>query len=92
MTPKSVQPGKVAPHLHPPCSVPYGGQEIGHHGRYDVLIIDEGNMEWVHTSHGGHIVLPLAQLIQKCLKVAFLKAARPLKAGYVTSFFPSYRR
>ncbi|KAJ7473140.1 hypothetical protein B0H11DRAFT_1866710 [Mycena galericulata] len=52
MTHKSVQPGKVAPHLHPPCHVPYGGQEIGHHGRYDVLIIDDGRMEWVRTSHG----------------------------------------
>ncbi|KAJ6482219.1 hypothetical protein C8R47DRAFT_1178231 [Mycena vitilis] len=50
--PKSVQPGKVAPHLHPPCQIAYGGHELGHHGRYDVLIIDENMMEWVHTSHG----------------------------------------
>ncbi|KAJ7744067.1 hypothetical protein DFH07DRAFT_1063468 [Mycena maculata] len=50
--PKHVQPGKVGHHLNPPCHVPYGGREIGHHGRYDILIIDHAMMEWVHTSHG----------------------------------------
>ncbi|KAJ6474548.1 hypothetical protein DFH09DRAFT_1266584 [Mycena vulgaris] len=51
-SPKSVQPGKIAHHLHPPCQIAYGGRELGHHGRYEVLIIDESMMEWVHTSHG----------------------------------------
>ncbi|KAJ7165496.1 hypothetical protein C8R43DRAFT_986572 [Mycena crocata] len=51
-TPKSVQPGKISPHLHPACMIPFGGREIGHHGRYDVLIMEDGAMEWVRTSHG----------------------------------------
>ncbi|GJJ08703.1 hypothetical protein Clacol_002922 [Clathrus columnatus] len=49
---KSVQPCKIGPHLNPPVSVPYGGQEINHTGRYDLLPIDESLMEWADTSHG----------------------------------------
>ncbi|KAL8278495.1 hypothetical protein RQP46_009185 [Phenoliferia psychrophenolica] len=48
---KSVQPCKVAPHLHPCARVPYGGQELGHEGRFDVLPITDA-MEWVHASNG----------------------------------------
>ncbi|KAJ7066926.1 hypothetical protein C8F01DRAFT_1365129 [Mycena amicta] len=52
-TPKSVHPCKIGPHLYPsPCSVPYGGGEHSHHGRYDLLLFDEATMEWVPTSHG----------------------------------------
>lgn len=49
---RSVQPCKIAPHLSPPACVPYGGEERGHTGRYDLLPIDDNLMEWVDTSHG----------------------------------------
>lgn len=53
VTQKSVQPCKIGPHLYPsPCSVAYGGREVSHHGRYDLLLFDESTMEWVNTSHG----------------------------------------
>ncbi|KAJ6619710.1 hypothetical protein B0H10DRAFT_1672071, partial [Mycena sp. CBHHK59/15] len=49
----SVQPCKLGFHLYPsPVSVPYGGGEVSHHGRYDLLLFDEATMEWVPTSHG----------------------------------------
>ncbi|KAM0753981.1 hypothetical protein T439DRAFT_322869 [Meredithblackwellia eburnea MCA 4105] len=48
---KSVQPCKAAPHLDSPCRVPYGGQEISHSGRFDILPITE-MMEWVLASNG----------------------------------------
>ncbi|KAJ8072526.1 hypothetical protein PM082_016085 [Marasmius tenuissimus] len=48
----SVQPCKIAPALSPPCMVPYGGQELNHHGRYDLLPFDSNTMEFVSTSHG----------------------------------------
>ncbi|KAJ7274396.1 hypothetical protein B0H12DRAFT_1088528 [Mycena haematopus] len=52
-TQKSVQPCKIGPHLYPsPCSVAYGGREVSHHGRYDLLLFDTTTMEWVPTSHG----------------------------------------
>lgn len=61
----------AGPHLYPsPCSVAYGGREVSHHGRYDLLckgrpesgidayssvsVFDPHTMEWVPTSH-GHI-------------------------------------
>ncbi|KAJ7284952.1 hypothetical protein C8J57DRAFT_1709266 [Mycena rebaudengoi] len=54
VTPKSIHPCKIGPHLYPsPVSVPYGGGETSHHGRYDMLILDELTMEWVTTSHGN---------------------------------------
>lgn len=38
VTQKSVQPCKIGPHLYPsPCSVAFGGREVSHHGRYDLL-------------------------------------------------------
>ncbi|KAJ7650317.1 hypothetical protein FB45DRAFT_887578 [Roridomyces roridus] len=49
---KSVHPCKIGRHLQPPCQVPYGGGELGHRGRYDLLLFDENTMEWVETSHG----------------------------------------
>ncbi|KAJ7227153.1 hypothetical protein GGX14DRAFT_693160 [Mycena pura] len=53
ITQKSVQPCKIGPHLYPsPCSVAYGGREVSHHGRYDLLLFDESTMEWVPTSNG----------------------------------------
>ncbi|KIJ62788.1 hypothetical protein HYDPIDRAFT_156852 [Hydnomerulius pinastri MD-312] len=48
----SVHPCKVAPHLNPVCRVPYGGSEVEHHGRYDLLPFDPETMEWVPTSLG----------------------------------------
>ncbi|KAJ7035010.1 hypothetical protein C8F04DRAFT_1259369 [Mycena alexandri] len=53
VTQKSVQPCKIGPHLYPsPCSVAFGGREVSHHGRYDLLLFDHATMEWVPTSHG----------------------------------------
>jgi len=48
----SVQPCKLGPHLQPVASVPYGGAEYGHHGRYDLLPFVPEQMEWVHTGYG----------------------------------------
>ncbi|CCO28690.1 hypothetical protein BN14_02688 [Rhizoctonia solani AG-1 IB] len=48
----SVQPCKCAPHLEPPCRVPYGGAEHCHEGRYDILPVTQ-EMEWVPVSNGG---------------------------------------
>jgi len=50
--PDSVHPCKIAPHLLPPCRVPYGGGEFEHHGRYDLLPFVPHLMEWVSTSRG----------------------------------------
>jgi len=49
---RSVHPCKVAPHLHNPCRVPYGGTELEHTGRYDLLPFDPNTMEFIHASHG----------------------------------------
>ena len=49
--PDSVQPCKIVPSLHPPCYVSYGGSEVAHHGRYDLLPITQ-DMEWVPTRNG----------------------------------------
>lgn len=51
--PSSVHPCKIAPHIDTPCRVPYGGQEQGHRGRYDLLPFTH-EMELVPTS-GGRI-------------------------------------
>ncbi|EMD34059.1 hypothetical protein CERSUDRAFT_97985 [Gelatoporia subvermispora B] len=49
---KSVHPCKIAPHLTPACRVSFGGKELEHHGRYDLLPFDPRTMEWVPASHG----------------------------------------
>ncbi|KAG7451141.1 uncharacterized protein BT62DRAFT_960763 [Guyanagaster necrorhizus] len=49
---KSVHPCKIGPHLHVPCSVAYGGSEVGHKGRYDLLPFTPDTMEFVRTSQG----------------------------------------
>jgi hypothetical protein len=56
----SVHPCKIVPSLRPPCRVSYGGTELEHHGRYDLLPITP-EMEWVptregKTPHGRHPV------------------------------------
>lgn len=48
----SVHPCKIAPHLNPPCRVPYGGTECEHNGRYDLLPFDGRTMELVPTEQG----------------------------------------
>lgn len=48
----SVHPCKIAPRLTPPCRVPYGGSEVHHGSRYDLLPFDPETMEWVPTSLG----------------------------------------
>ncbi|KAF8135037.1 hypothetical protein EV363DRAFT_1322334 [Boletus edulis] len=48
----SVHPCKIVPHLTPHCCVPYGGSEVKHDGRYDLLPFDPETMEWVPTSLG----------------------------------------
>lgn len=50
--PSAVHPCKIAPNLHPPARVPYGGGEHEHNGRYDLLPFVPEQMEWVHTSGG----------------------------------------
>jgi len=49
---RSVHPCKIGRHLQPFASVPYGGGEHGHHGRYDLLPFRPDQMEFVRTSHG----------------------------------------
>lgn len=49
---RSVHPCKIGPHLQPFASVPYGGGEHGHHGRFDLLPFRPEQMEFVPTSHG----------------------------------------
>ncbi|KLO07617.1 hypothetical protein SCHPADRAFT_909307 [Schizopora paradoxa] len=49
----SVHPCKIAPHIDPPCRVPYGGGEREHRERYDLLPFTH-DMELVPTS-GGRI-------------------------------------
>jgi len=48
----SVHPCKICPSLIPPCRVPYGGSEVEHRGRYDLLPFDPETMEWIPTSLG----------------------------------------
>lgn len=49
--PDSVHPCRIVPSLNPPCRVLYGGGEVEHHGRYDLLPITQ-DMEWVPTKLG----------------------------------------
>ncbi|KAH8118026.1 hypothetical protein DFH11DRAFT_1498014, partial [Phellopilus nigrolimitatus] len=51
--PNAVHPCKIAPHLHTPCRVPYGGQESEHKGRFDLLPFTQ-DMELIHVT-GGQI-------------------------------------
>ena len=46
-----VHPCKIIPSVHPPCRIPYGGNELEHHGRYNLLPITP-DMEWVATRNG----------------------------------------
>jgi len=48
----SVHPCKIGKQLQPYVSVPYGGGEHGHHGRYDLLLYRPDQMEFVLTSYG----------------------------------------
>jgi len=48
----SVHPCKIAPDLGYHCQVSYGGSEISHAGRYDLLPFVPEHMEFVQTSHG----------------------------------------
>ncbi len=50
---KSVHPCKIRPHPPVICSVPFGGREIAHEGRYDLLPFDPDTMEFVRTSYGS---------------------------------------
>ena len=47
----SVHPCKIIFSVHPPCHVPYGGAEVRHYGRFELLPITYG-MEWVPTKNG----------------------------------------
>jgi len=47
----SLHPCKICPSSNPPCRIPYGGDEIEHHGKYDLLPITP-DMEWVPTRNG----------------------------------------
>ncbi|KAI9512027.1 hypothetical protein F5148DRAFT_974203 [Russula earlei] len=48
----SVHPCKIAPNQPRPCYVSYGGVEITHQGRYDLLPFVPEHMEFVKTSNG----------------------------------------
>ncbi|KAN0138956.1 hypothetical protein V8E53_003344 [Lactarius tabidus] len=47
-----VHPCKIAPGLPTPCRVPFGGGELEHRGRYDLLPFVPEMMEFVPTSNG----------------------------------------
>lgn len=49
---RSIQPCKIAPRLPPSCRVPYGGSEVAHHGRFDLLPFTPETMELVPASNG----------------------------------------
>lgn len=48
----SVHPCKIVPNHPQPCYVSYGGAELTHQGRYDLLPVVPEHMEFVRTSHG----------------------------------------
>ncbi|PVF95307.1 hypothetical protein CPB86DRAFT_596357 [Serendipita vermifera] len=48
----TVQPCKICPARPLPCVIPYGGWEVNHPGRYDLLPFDPETMEWVPTRFG----------------------------------------
>ncbi|KAH8926310.1 hypothetical protein BT69DRAFT_1010121 [Atractiella rhizophila] len=47
-----VHPAKAAPHLRPPVRLAYGGRELEHNGRYDILPWDPDRMTWIRSSGG----------------------------------------
>ncbi|KLO14816.1 hypothetical protein SCHPADRAFT_996326 [Schizopora paradoxa] len=47
----AVIPCKITPNENRPCSVPYGGKELKHRGRFDLLPFTQ-NMELVPTTNG----------------------------------------
>ena len=47
----SVHPCKIDYSLYPPCRVSWGGSEVAHYGRYELLPITF-QMEWVPTTNG----------------------------------------
>jgi hypothetical protein len=47
-----VHPCKIAPGLPTPCRVPFGGGELEHRGRYDLLPFVPEMMEFVPASNG----------------------------------------
>lgn len=47
----SIQPCKCSPSLTPPTRVPFGGAEIEHAGRFDVLPVSS-DMQWVLANDG----------------------------------------
>ena len=49
---RSIHPCKVAPRLPPCCRVPFGGSEVAHHGRYDLLPFTPDTMELVTAAYG----------------------------------------
>ena len=49
---RSVHPCKISRSLNQPCRVPFGGSEIRHNGRFDLLPFDPETMEWVPASLG----------------------------------------
>jgi len=49
---QGVHPCKIVPHLTPLCRIPYGGSEIEHHGRYDLLPFNSEKMQLVPASGG----------------------------------------
>jgi hypothetical protein len=50
--PSSVHPCKITVSDRTICRVAYGGSEIEHHGRFDLLPIDTNTMEWLPTRDG----------------------------------------
>ncbi|KAI0635958.1 hypothetical protein C8Q77DRAFT_1053446 [Trametes polyzona] len=49
----AVHPCKIVPSFSPPARVAYGGRELEHKGRYDLLPFDSNTMEWVPTANGA---------------------------------------
>lgn len=76
---KSVQPCKVCyfPGAGVGVRVPFGGQELVHSGRYDVLPITD-QMEWVTTS-GGQVSARLPDCISETLRKPVANWLLPLR-------------
>lgn len=49
---RAVHPCKVSPNLHPYARISYGGQELDHFGRFDLLPYDERAMVLVPSEYG----------------------------------------